>query len=521
MKEINQNQPVVLVICDGLGYAPAGPGNAVNAAPMNFFNNLLQHYPAAYLAAAGEAVGLLPGFIGNSQVGHLTIGAGRVVKSSIAQFHELVLSGQIFDHSAAAGLSDFARTGKTLHILGLLSDGGVHSHELHLYGMLDLAVHCGVKNIVVHPILDGRDVAQLSAATYLERLEKKLHALATGKIGSLQGRFYAMDRDKNWERTVLSYQMMCGLGNIKDSSWRYVLAESYERNETDEFVRPLLFGQENALQDGDAVVFVNVRPDRAMQLTTLLLCQEVQRINKVTQRAFAFVLTGSRYSAALHNPVIFEQESVRDTFLDVVEVAQPERPIFLLAETEKYAHVTYFFKGMRDQHSGKETRIMIPSLKERNYIAHPEMAAASITDELEKILDQHPGALCVVNYANADMVGHSGDLAATASACRVLDQQLVRVYKGVVEKHDGLLVITADHGNAEAMVDHDGNPKTAHTKNSVPFVMVASHLRHETVHEPIDCTYNKGVAFVAPTLLQQMGIERPLAMVEPLFLRNE
>ncbi len=510
----SSSKPVVLVVCDGLGHASSGPGNAVQLASMIFFDGLMHRYPSAYLAAAGEAVGLLPGFMGNSEVGHVTLGAGRVVKGSIVRFHELIQSGELMQHPSADVLRDFAQTGKALHVLGLLSDGGVHSHELHLHAMLEFAVQCGITNIVVHPILDGRDVAPASAAIYLERLDKKLRELTHGSIGSLQGRFYAMDRDKNWDRTSASYEMMCGSGDVVGGDWQTALAASYAANEMDEFVKPVLFGIGNAMQDSDAVVFVNVRPDRALQLTSrLLVCDN----NKRPGLSLAFVLTGYRYDPGFHNPVILEPKLVQHTLLDIVAAAQPKRPIFLLAETEKYAHVTYFFKGMRDEHPQQETRVMIPSLKMRNYTTHPEMGAQSITDHLEEVLLTHPNALCVINYANADMVGHSGNLAATIAACRLVDAQLSRAFEIVVNKMGGVLAITADHGNAEAMLDSAGNPKTAHTANPVPFVVAGPGLERAT-HLPKNLVATHGIAHVSPTLLQIMGIELPAVMVEPLSL---
>jgi 2,3-bisphosphoglycerate-independent phosphoglycerate mutase len=504
--------PVILVICDGLGYAPAGQGNAVQQADMKFFNALMSSYPSAYLDASGEAVGLLSGLIGNSEVGHMTLGAGRVVKSSIVRFHELIQSGQLAQHAAASLLRNFAQTGKTLHVLGLLSDGGVHSHEFHIHGMIELAVHCGVKKIVIHPILDGRDVAPMSAQLYLERLELKLQLLGVGKIGSVQGRFYAMDRDNNIERTHAAYAMLCGIAGGSGSDWRSTLAAAYTNGDSDEFIKPVLFDEADALQEADGVIFVNVRPDRAKQLTTCLLGLSAQEkaIN------LDFVLTGYRYDQSFKNQVILEPQFVQDTFLDVVEKAQPTRPVFLIAETEKYAHVTYFFKGMRDEHSLQEVRVMVPSLKMHDYVASPQMAAASITASVEKILTENPTVLCVVNYANADMVGHSGNLAATIAACRELDAQLKRVYEIAVGQMGGTLIVTADHGNAEAMLDSKGKARTAHTTNPVPYVMVAQDLKIPE-HEPKNLAKTYGIACVASAILKRMGIEAPKDMVTPIF----
>ena len=513
--------PTVLVICDGLGIAPRGPGNAVELAGMPFLKKLMRDYPSTLLEAAGEYVGLLPGFIGNSEVGHLTLGAGRVIKSSIARFHELVQSGGLFTHPAAERFRSFAQGSGTLHLVGLLSDGGVHSHELHLYGLLELAAQCNIKKVVVHPILDGRDVAPQSAETYLERLEHKLKDLGIGRIGSLQGRFYAMDRDKNWERTSLAYQTLCGRGAIlktegASTEWRRLLAASYKANITDEFVKPMLFTPQDAIKAGDALVMVNVRPDRALQLTTFFTDVEVQRRYKVEERALAFVLTGYRYAPFMHNPVILEPEYTAFTLLDVIEKAQPFRPIFLIAETEKYAHVTYFFKGMRDEHVPQETRIMIPSLKMRDYVHLPEMAATLVTQQTLQVLNAtRTPPFCLVNYANPDMVGHSGNLKATIKACQVLDEQLAILYQEIVEKRQGLMIVTADHGNAEGMLDEKGGMQTSHTRNPVPFIIANSQLKGAQIFSTDSSV--RGIAHIAPTLLQLMGIARPSVMVDPLF----
>lgn len=504
--------PVALIIFDGFGYTKNCFGNAVEHAHMDFFNKLMQNYPSAYLAAAGEAVGLLPNLIGNSEVGHLTLGAGRVVKSSIVRMNDLIKSPQFFEHQAASLFRDFAQTGRTLHVLGLLSDGGVHSHDFHMHALIELAVYCGIKNIVVHPILDGRDVAPASANFYLSRLEQKLHTLCAGKIGSIQGRFYAMDRDNNHDRIHQSYSMLCGKGKNSSRDWRLALADAYAEGDFDEFVKPELFGIENALCDRDGIVFVNIRSDRALQLTKCLLGLSSQEAGV----DFHFVLTGYRYHQSFKNPVILEPQLIQQTLLDVVGEVQSRRPIFLLAETEKSAHVTYFFKGMRDEISHQEKRIIIPSHKVRDYVAHPQMSAHEITGQLQSVLLSNPSAFCVVNYANADMVGHSGNFAAAIKACRVLDAQLKRVYELIVERMSGILFMTSDHGNAEEMIDSKGLEKTSHTMNPVPFIMVAKDLQSVACKTKY-LADTHGISVVAPTILASMGIEPPQVMTKPLF----
>jgi 2,3-bisphosphoglycerate-independent phosphoglycerate mutase len=377
--------------------------------------------------------------------------------------------------------------------------------------MLALAARCGVKNIIVHPILDGRDVAPKSATTFLGRLEQQLQAVGVGVIGSLQGRFYAMDRDQNLDRTAAAYEMLCGQRLVATGSWAAYLDQSYQTGNSDEFVVPTLLDKRFALCDGDAMVFVNVRPDRAKQLTTCLLGQTPAG----SLKKLAWVLTGYQYDAALHNPVIIKPINVSDTFLDVVAAARPAWPHFLIAETEKYAHVTYFFKGMRDEHPSYETRILIPSLKVRDYVGHPAMSAFAITQQVINTLTHHPGALCIVNYANADMVGHSGNLAAATAACSIVDKQLAQLYDLVVQRLHGTLIVTADHGNAEAMLDVHDQIVTAHTTNPVPFVIAQQSLHHAAI--PHNQSAGRGIAHVAPTVLKHLGIAVPTVMTEPLF----
>lgn len=512
--------PVVFVICDGLGIAVKNPGNAVEEAGMNFLHNVMQQYPSWHLAAHGEWVGLLPGFIGNSEVGHLALGSGQVIKSSIARFHRLIESNSLAEQPHNQILKQFSFTGKKLHIIGLLSDAGVHSHELHLHSMLENAFQNGIKNIVIHPILDGRDVSPKSASLFLERLEQKIQSIGCGNIGSIQGRFYAMDRNQNWDRTTKSYAMLCSSIASPFKSWREALDAHYSTGKSDEFVNPVLLDTQWAMHNDDAIVFVNVRPDRAIQLTKIFLNKEIQTNNNVPTKKFSFVMTGSRYAKELNNPVILEPTLIQDTILDVLANQVPSRHIFLIAETEKFAHVTYFFKGMRNEESKQETRLMIPSLKVENYKEHPEMRAAQITSQVEELLPKEKNAFCVVNYANPDMVGHSGNFKATTMACLVLEAQLIRLYHLVVEKMHGTLVITSDHGNAEEMLDAQGNAKTAHTTNPVPFVLISKDLRKPTPHRAHDLHTTHGIAHVAPTLLMHMGIEKPHAMVAPLDYAN-
>jgi 2,3-bisphosphoglycerate-independent phosphoglycerate mutase len=298
-------------------------------------------------------------------------------------------------------------------------------------------------------------------------------------------------------------------------NWQSELAQSYDAGIFDEFINPTLLNNQYAIKDNDAVIFVNVRPDRALQLTNILLKTQIQQQHNAPIRTLAFVMTGYRYTNDLKNPVILEPILAQETILDVIISQAPERPIFLIAETEKYAHVTYFFKGMRDQQAKQETRMMVPSLKIHDYVKHPEMSAAKITEQIELLITKHPNAFCVVNYANADMVGHSGDLKATIAACLVLEAQLIRLYEAVVVKMQGTLLITADHGNAEEMFDVENNPKTAHTINPVPLVIASKQLQKNSPQPPKDLHQTHSIAHAAPTLLRHMGLRQPIIMAEP------
>jgi len=508
MSQGNEGKPVVLVIFDGFGDSSRTTGNAVAQAAMPMLDTLKSQYPHTLLGASGEYVGLLPGYIGNSEVGHLTLGAGRVTKGMLATIHQAIDDGSFFQNQVL--IKDFEQlqqSKKTLHLMGLISDGGVHSHEYHLHALLKIAAQCGIKQVFVHAFLDGRDVAPQSAERYLARLQQVFQHVGVGKISSVHGRFYAMDRDSNAERTQVSYDILVGKGCVKNVSWEHVLEKSYDQGVTDEFIEPVLLNGDAKITRGDGVIFFNFRPDRARQLTNMLNTNQ----KKI---GFSFFLTMTRYHQDFTNNVLFENRAIENTLLDALAEQLPyeKNRAFIIAESEKRAHVTYFFRGMREVLLPGEKCVIVPSKKMQNYAQSPEMSACEITQRVVQALDEHY-RFYFINYANADMVGHSGDLQAAIKACEVLDQQLAVLYQEIVEKRNGTIVLTSDHGNAECMIDEaTGKPITAHTSNPVPILFVAKDLKEKKVEGN-----NLGLAHVAPLLLTLMQLKIPNDMCQEVI----
>lgn len=512
-------KPVMLVILDGFGYRKESFGNAIAQAKMPFWRYLVTHHRATLLNASGASVGLPEGYMGNSEVGHLTIGAGRVVPSPLKRFDDAVSSGSLATSPVLMNaFKEIAQTGASLHLMGLLSDAGVHSHERHLYALLIAAQAYKIKNVYIHAFLDGRDTPPQSAALYLSRLESWIQVHKIGHIASLHGRFYAMDRDNNWERTQRCYDVLCKNnqhGN-KEQSWESALEDSYAAGITDEFIHPTLLDPHGCIKKGDGAIFFNFRPDRARQLTQAFIDPDFNYFPSQltsTSGTLRFFITPTLFQASFKqfkNGVFFDCLTIPDTLLDVFARQNPPIKTFIIAETEKYAHVTYFFSGMIDRQLPSETRILIPSLKAKNYKEHPEMSAPAITSTLLGALRQSHSHFYLVNYANADMVGHSGDLDATIQACEVLDQQLFCLYQEVVVQQSGTLFVTADHGNAEEKANKYQTVLTSHTTSPVPFVMATSYELTQSSDYPEKPVY--GLANVASTILSSMDLKIPHVM---------
>ena len=514
MKNIHS---VALVILDGFGYSTHKEHNAIAHANMPNFMHWWQQYSYAIISAAGSAVGLPDGMSGNSEVGHLTLGAGRVIQQPMTVWLNSIDDGSFARNTIlCAQFEALKYAGGALHIMGLLSDAGVHAHEKQMYASIAAAVDAGIKKIVIHPFLDGRDVAPQSAHEYLERLTDYIkeyidHHKSTVIIGSLHGRFYAMDRDNNWDRIEKSYRVLTEKHDGNYDTWEKVLERNYAHAITDEFIPPTQLNAEGQINNGDGILFCNVRPDRARQLTRCFV-QSIQPVRPEPVEGFihfvlkplnlTFFITPVVYDIQLPTTVLFPREPLYNTLKDVL--AAHDKTIFTIAETEKYAHVTYFFRGQNEEPVTTEVQTMIPSLRMQNYIKKPCMSAEEITTTVLKSLRNDPSDFYLINYANADMVGHSGDFDATVKAVECLDVQLKLLYDQLVQNMGGTLYITADHGKAEDMYDDaTGQPQTAHTSNPVPFVMIKKDMKSGDVLEL------KELSDIAPFILQEMGLPVP------------
>jgi 2,3-bisphosphoglycerate-independent phosphoglycerate mutase len=467
---------VVLVVLDGWGCAAPGPGNAVDLAETPVFDRLWAEYPHTTLKGSGEAVGLPPGQMGNSEVGHLTIGSGRVLDQDLQRINRAIVDGSFFENEALRAAFD---KGGDVHLLGLVSKGGVHSHLDHLKALLRFAP----ERTWIHAFTDGRDVSPTSAA-------RDLTELPVERIATVCGRYYAMDRDQRWDRTERAYDAIVeGKGEPADDPVAAVEA-SYERGVTDEFIEPIVLAGRPRLGRDDAAIFLNFRPDRARQLTRKLLDGGFD------------VTTMTRYSAELDCPVAFAEQKVEQTMAEVL--AENGLRQLHAAETEKYAHVTYFFNGGREEEWPGETRILVPSPREvGTYDKQPEMSAAEVTERVCEALEQDGYSFAVVNFANPDMVGHSGVIPAVVEAVETTDACLGRVAE-TVERLGGVTLVTADHGNAETMLEDDGtSPHTAHTSNPVPLIVTDRDARLRDDGELQD---------LVPTAIAYLDLTKPLQM---------
>lgn len=496
--------PVVLAILDGWGYSEKTHGNAIAAAHLPNWDRILATYPWTLLEASGEAVGLPKGVMGNSEVGHINMGSGRVVPQGVVVINDALADGTFATNPVLQRcIAHVSETGGALHFMGLLSDGCVHSSIEHLYALADAAVAGGVP-FRVHAFGDGRDVPPRSMIPYVEALEAHLAKLGrSGSIASVTGRFYAMDRDKRWERVELAYDALAfGEAQYFAESARGAIEAAYERGENDEFIVPTFVGELRPVRDGDATIFFNFRPDRGRELT--LAFSDAKFPHFTTHRFESLIFaTMTRYEEEFPNPVLFGPRPQPDTFGEIVAGAGFSQ--LRLAETEKYAHVTYFFNGGREEVFPREDRKLLPSNRTvATYDLAPEMAARDITAVALADIAAREHDLIVMNYANADMVGHTGNMPATIEALEILDAELGKLEAAVLAA-DGILAITSDHGNAEDKLDAEGNPLTAHTTNPVPLVLVS--------RAPLGMLARGGkLGDIAPTLLPLLGLAAPSAM---------
>jgi 2,3-bisphosphoglycerate-independent phosphoglycerate mutase len=501
--------PLALIIIDGWGYSPRPEGNAIAQAATPYYDELCENYPLTMLEASGTRVGLPAGVMGNSEVGHLNIGAGRVILMDVSRVDHDIATGEFFRNEVLlAAINGVKKRGKTLHLMGLLSDGQVHSSQEHLYALLRLAKQRGLERVFIHCFLDGRDTPPSSAAHYIEALQKKIEEIGRGQIASLIGRYYAMDRDKRWERTQRAYELLVKGKGERASDPVAAILRSYESGVTDEFIEPTVIvkasGEPAAtIQEGDAVIFFNFRPDRARQLTRALAIPGFQEFDVSSRPQIEFVCF-TVYDRSFPLPVAFPPRDHKNVLAEVWEKICIRN--YRLAETEKYAHVTYFFNGGVEKEYGCERRLLVPSPKISTYDLQPEMSAFKVTDKVLRGIQEKETDVFIVNFANPDMVGHTGKLDKTIEACQYVDTCLGWITKAI-RQVGGTTIITADHGNAEQMIDpQSGGPHTAHTTNPVPFHLIDEASRGLKLRQ------GGALEDVAPTLLGLLDNEKPEEM---------
>ena len=501
-------RPTVLLILDGYGLSEQTEHNAIALADTPVMDRLMEEYPFAKGNASGLAVGLPEGQMGSSEVGHLNMGAGRIVYQDLVRITKEIESGSFFENEALLKAMDNAKeNGTSLHIFGLLSDGGVHSHNFHLYALLELAKRRGLNKVYVHCFTDGRDTPPESGKDYIRALQDEMDRIGCGRIATVAGRYYAMDRDNHWDRIEKAYRAITlGEGETADSAMEAV-TQSYAKGETDEFILPTVVMENGAptavVGDGDSVVFYNFRSDRAKEMTRVFCCEAFDGFDRGPRKQVTYVCF-TDYDATIPNKeVAFEKEEMVNTFGEWLAANGLKQA--RIAETEKYAHVTSFFNGGKEAPNEGEDRFLIPSPQVATYDLQPEMSAQAVCDTLIDKIRSGEYDVIVANFANSDMVGHTGVEKAAVEAVECLDECIGRVVETIREV-DGQLFICADHGNAEVMVNEEtGEPWTAHTSNPVPFILVN--------YDPAYCLREGGcLADIAPTLIEMMGMEKPAEM---------
>ena len=498
------NKKVILMILDGWGISPNPEVSAIDKANTPFIDSLYKNYPNATLRTDGLNVGLPEGQMGNSEVGHMNLGAGRIVYQDLAKINLAVQNNTLSKEEELVKAFAYAKqNNKPVHLLGLLSDGGVHSHINHVYGLIDAANDAGLKDIFVHAFTDGRDVDPKSGLDFVSSLEEFLKN-KNGKIASVTGRYYAMDRDKRWERVKLAYDAIVNGEGEHSKNLQESIKKSYENNVTDEFIKPIVAVDENnkpvaTLKDGDVVIFFNFRTDRGRQLTQVLSQQDFHEQNMHKLNLYYVTMTNyDNTFQAVH--VIFEKDNLNDTLGEILEKHHKKQ--IRIAETEKYPHVTFFFSGGRETPFVGESRILRNSPKVATYDLQPEMSAYELRDALVPELEKEEVDFVCLNFANGDMVGHTGVMEAAIKACEAVDECVKSVVSTALN-HNYTTILIADHGNCDTMINPDGSPNTAHTTNPVPIILIDKDLKH--VESGI-------LGDLAPTILKLMGIPQPAAM---------
>ncbi|CZT56053.1 2,3-bisphosphoglycerate-independent phosphoglycerate mutase [Eubacteriaceae bacterium CHKCI005] len=495
-------KPLVLTIMDGFGLNPSDYGNAIVEANTPNLDKLFAENPHTQIGASGLNVGLPDGQMGNSEVGHTNIGAGRVVYQELTRITKSIEDGDFFQNETLVGAVDHClKEGTDLHLMGLLSDGGVHSHNSHLYGLLELAKRKGLSRVYVHCLMDGRDVPPTSGKDFVAELVAKMEEIGVGKVATVMGRYYAMDRDNRWERVEKAYAACVYREGVQESDPVEAVAHSYEQDVTDEFIVPAVIEGGTAIKANDSVIFFNFRPDRAREITRTFVDPDFNGFERKNGFFPLHYVCFTQYDATMPNvTVAFHPQSLKNTLGEYL--SDLGKTQLRIAETEKYAHVTFFFNGGVEKQYEGEDRVLIPSPKVATYDLQPEMSAYEVCDAVcERILSGNYDVV-ILNFANCDMVGHTGVEEAAIKAVEAVDTCMGRV-ADAVKKMDGVLLVTADHGNADQMKEPDGSPFTAHTTWPVPFIVVGR-----------DCKLREGgrLADIAPTMLDIMGIPQPAEM---------
>lgn len=495
-------RPLALIIMDGYGIADNDKVSAIAAAKTPNLDRLLSSPCKTQLGASGMDVGLPDGQMGNSEVGHTNMGAGRIVYQELTRITKSIADGDFFDNKELlAAVENCKKNDSALHLMGLMSDGGVHSHNSHLFALLDMAKRAGLKKVFVHCFMDGRDVPPMSGAEFIEKLEKKLHDLGIGSIATVMGRYYAMDRDNRWDRVEKAYSaMVYGKGN-ENSSAVDVMTKSYEADVTDEFIIPTVCNKGGTVKKDDSIIFFNFRPDRARELTRTFVDPKFSGFERKDGMIPVYFVCFTQYDVTMPNVhVAFTPQSLKNTFGEYI--SDKGLTQLRIAETEKYAHVTFFFNGGLEAPYKGEDRALVNSPKVATYDLKPEMSACEVADEAVRRVESGKYDVIILNFANCDMVGHTGVFDAAKSAVETVDACVGKVVDSIV-KQGGIALITADHGNADRMLEADGSPFTAHTTNPVPFVMVGE----DGSFAPGGC-----LADIAPTMLHLLGLPQPSEM---------
>ncbi|HIW82605.1 MAG TPA: 2,3-bisphosphoglycerate-independent phosphoglycerate mutase [Candidatus Acetatifactor stercoripullorum] len=501
-------RPVVLMILDGYGLNDKTEGNAVAQAQTPVMDKLMQEYPFVRGNASGMAVGLPEGQMGNSEVGHLNMGAGRIVYQELTRITKEIQDGTFFENPALLrAVENCKENNSALHLMGLLSDGGVHSHNTHLYGLLELAKRNGLDKVYVHCFLDGRDTPPASGKEFVQELQTEMDRIGTGKIASVMGRYYAMDRDNNYDRVKLAYDAMTKGEGLTAESGVSGIQASYDRDETDEFVKPTVVLEDGkpvcVVSDKDSVVFFNFRPDRAREITRAFCDDDFKGFDRGPRKDIVFICFTDYDPTIPNKEVAFHKVSITNTFGEWLAAHHMTQA--RIAETEKYAHVTFFFNGGVEKPNEGEDRILVNSPKVATYDLKPEMSAYEVCDKLTEAIRSGKYDVVIINFANPDMVGHTGVLEAAVKAVEAVDACVGKAVEAIKET-DGVMFICADHGNAEQLVDYEtGEPFTAHTTNQVPFLLVN--------YDPAYTLRDGGcLADIVPTLIEIMGMEQPAEM---------